>query len=237
MPTDPKDNVISISEWKNQKSSSSVGFELLPGENASQVKTLAKEAREWRMYHWKVARRNQSRLAEMSKSKKGPDFERKTAIEHNTAAWQSEMRHDKERAFLASKELKVYKDLRGNPAPAPMIISEGRQANQRIADLRNRNNRTSNSFLLSPTAQISRADVEELRPVITRAKGAMLPPPHPNSLGERAKHSTKAKRDAWRASKAGNRMAGIAPTVTLEHRAKGWDKIKAIEPGELPDTD
>ena len=31
--------------------------------------------------------------------------------------------------------------------------------------------------------------------------------------------------------------AGVAPTVTLNSRAKGWDKIKAIEPGELPDTD
>ena len=31
--------------------------------------------------------------------------------------------------------------------------------------------------------------------------------------------------------------AGVAPTVTLNSRAKGWNKIKAIEPGELPDTD
>lgn len=39
------------------------------------------------------------------------------------------------------------------------------------------------------------------------------------------------------AQKAYNKATGIAPIVDLHSRNKGWDKIKAIEPGELPDLD
>lgn len=74
---------------------------------------------------------------------------------------------------------------------------------------------------------------------VARARGAILPAPHPKSLASKAKFSLKAKRDAWRAKAA----SGTAPrTVETDLHAsdrmnRTWNKVKAIEPGELPDLD
>jgi len=93
-----------------------------------------------------------------------------------------------------------------------------------------------------------------------RARGAILPPPHPRSLSERAKSSPKAARDSARASalegmkkarganapKAGKGIAGHAlhipendlhSTDSIDRMNRQWNRIRAIVPGELPDLD
>jgi hypothetical protein len=83
----------------------------------------------------------------------------------------------------------------------------------------------------------------------SRARGAILPPPHPRSLSERAKSSPKAARDSARTSalegmkKASKgKVSGTAPSApttdsndAIHRMNRQWNRIRAIRPGELPE--
>ena len=220
-------------EWKSTKPPSDVNFEISRSVSPLQSREEAREDRSNNKSKWRIARRNRSELAKKAVDKHAPGAEARRAKDHNVGAWETEKASAKYRASNREMYLGTPKNLGNRGAPNSEIEKAGRKANERIADISNRNNRLTGSFPLSQNPGMSERDIADLRPAITRAKGAMLPPPHPKSLGEKMKQSPKAKRDAWRS----NRGVGAAPHVidlTDDHdltKAPGWKR--KLTPGEL----
>lgn len=168
------------------------------------------------------ANRNRAILASNAGQHSG-QRERIKNIENTRAASDKSIAQAVARAEHTSKALTTLSQII-KLAPE-MAEQEGSNLNRAHAHLTSRNAQW--EWLGGSEANVSTESIEG------RGKGAILPPPHPKSLGEKMKHSPKAKRDAWRAGK----IAGVAPTIDLSPRAKGWDKVKAWEIGDLPKTD
>jgi len=222
--------------FPSTKAPSDVNFEVMRTSGAAHQKEDAKEERTDKAYRWKLARRAQSKLAAKAKAPRGPAVEAEKARKHNEGAWHTAKAQALVRNRVNETELKNLAELQSTTTSRQLKDYYGQQSQEHFDDLANRNNRLVGTMSL--LRNISSEDADMMRPVVSRAKGAILPPPHPKSLASKAKHSPKAKRDAWRSKAAGSAPKTVETDLHASDRMnKTWNKVKAVVPGELPDLD
>lgn len=214
-------NVSTIGEITGEK------FPLGEGGAAYETKKAAKSQRKASKQRFIANRENQKSLAEKAKSRSANDMEQKLQA-HNRGLFAADVWHAEHRAKATAKQLETTQSL------DPTKRMPGARINESHEDASSFVRRFEGLRMSQHTPQ----ETGEVMAFSKRAKGAVLPPPHPKSLASKAKFSPKAKRDAWRAKAAGAAPRTVETDLHASDRMnKAWNKVKAIEPGELPDLD
>jgi hypothetical protein len=129
--------------------------------------------------------------------------DRQQKVSHTRAASDTSIKQAEHRARATSNALQDSMDFaRSNPVQTPpsMVEQEGLNLNLRHRAMMSRNMRWGSEADLHRWVSEDAPDHEEHEAQSGRGRGAILPPPHPRSLSERAKSSPKAARDSARAS-------------------------------------